>query len=137
MDPDSFPEDNDPETYAIIGVAMEVHRELGPGFLEPVYQQALALELDSQGIPYQKEVPLTISYKKSPLDCTYRADFICHDSIIIELKAVESLTAIHHAQVLNYLKATNFTRALLLNFASRSLQHQRFTHTPTQKKGSR
>ncbi|MEM7146245.1 MAG: GxxExxY protein [Verrucomicrobiota bacterium] len=129
MDPETFPE-KDPHTYAIIGAAMEVHRELGPGFLEPVYQEALSLELTSRNIPHLKEVTLEIAYKQATLKTTYRADFICHNSIILELKALDRLSSSHTAQVINYLKATNFPKALLLNFGASSLEHKRLIHTP-------
>jgi GxxExxY protein len=136
MDAESFPDiepnASDPETFAIIGAAMEVHRELGCGFLEPVCQEALALELSQRRIPFIKEAAVEIAYKGTTLATTYRTDFICHNSIILELKAVDSLTSPHRSQVINYLNATNFTRALLLNFGSKSLQHQRFAHTPHQ-----
>lgn len=94
------------EAYKIIGAAMAVHRELGAGFLEAVYQEALELELSDNNIPYQREVPLTILYKGNPLQKEYVSDFICFDKIIVELKAINSLEGIHEAQVINYLKAT-------------------------------
>jgi len=116
----------DPQTYAIIGAAMEVHRELGHGFLEPVYQEALALELEIRGVPFQHEVPLTIRYKGHILACKYRADFICYEStLLIELKAIEKLSSVEISQVINYLHATSITRALLLNFGAPSLQYER------------
>lgn len=115
----------DPETYAIIGAAMAVHRELGPGFLENVYQAALEQEFIAQGIPYEREKELPIHYRNTPLNVFYRADFICYNSVIIELKALGQLTAIEEAQVINYLKATHLQRALLLNFGTSSLQQKR------------
>jgi GxxExxY protein len=75
-----------PRTHAIIGAAMEVHRELGCGFLEPVYQEAMELELFDRAIPYQRQVELTVSYKNRPLRATYKADVICFDEVIVELK---------------------------------------------------
>lgn len=120
--------ERDPQTYAIIGAAIEVHKELGPGFLEPVYQAALQIELERRGVPYEREVPLTIHYKGEPLPCTYRADFICYGGIIVELKSIKKLTEIEHAQVINYLKATGHQRALLFNFGSTSLEHKRFAN---------
>src|SRR5712672_1964220 len=111
----------DPQTYAIIGAAMEVHREMGHGFLEAVYQEALAAELTSRQIPFQREAPLQVKYKNQPLACAYKADFICLGEILVELKAIEHLGNPEKAQVINYLNATRFTRALLINFGSPSL----------------
>ena len=116
---------SDPQTYAIIGAAMEVHRELGHGFLKAVYQEALAMELSSRKIPFQREVPLQVKYKNQPLACAYKADFICCDEILVELKAIEHLGNPEKSQVINYLNATKFTRALLINFGSPSLEYQR------------
>jgi GxxExxY protein len=115
----------DPQTYAIIGAAMEVHRELGHGFLEAVYQEALAVELTARKIPFQREAPLLVKYKGQPLACAYKADFICYGEILVELKAIERLGDPEKSQVINYLNATKFTRALLFNFGSPSLEYQR------------
>ena len=104
---------------------MAVHRELGHGFLEPVYQEALAIELCFHGIPYVKEPELSIIYRGVALNKTYKADFVCYDSIIVELKALSSLNNDHMAQVLNYLKATNLKVGLLINFGESSLKHTR------------
>lgn len=118
-------EDKDPQTYVIIGAAMEVHRQLGHGFLEAVYQEALAKELKLRNIPFEREVDLVISYKGEPLVSKYRADFICFGEVILELKAASRLTSADEAQVINYLKATGFHRALLINFGTSSLQYER------------
>jgi GxxExxY protein len=119
----------DPETYAIIGAAMEVDRQLGVGFLEAVYQEALMLELKARSIPFLREVELPIYYKSQPLMTHYRADFTCYSSVIVELKAIPHLTGIEEAQILNYLKATGFERGLLLNFGSASLEYKRFARS--------
>jgi GxxExxY protein len=116
----------DPRTYAIIGACMEVHRLLGPGFLEAVYQEALTRELTDQKVPFAREVPLQIAYKGRPLDCTYKADFVCFDGIVVELKALDALTGVEEAQVINYLKATGMELGLLINFGAPSLQYKRF-----------
>jgi len=105
---------------------MEVHRHLGPGFLEAVYQEALAIELTERGIPYRRELDLPVHYKGHRLSCTYRADFVCYDSVIVELKALQALSGVEEAQILNYLKATYLERGLLLNFGRPSLQFKRF-----------
>jgi GxxExxY protein len=115
----------DPQTRAIIGAAMEVHRELGHGFLEAVYQEAMAIELADRGIPFQREQELPIDFKGRRLPCRYRADFVCYDDIIVELKAQQSITGNDEAQLLNYLKATRLERGLLLNFGRPSLQFKR------------
>ena len=117
--------ERDPQTYAIIGAAMEVHRELGHGFLELVYQTALSLELQTRRIPYAPEVALQINYKGKLLTCAYRADFVCFKNIVVEIKAITQLTTADDAQLLNELKATGFQRGLLLNFGARSLEHRR------------
>jgi len=118
-------EQKDPQTYAIIGAAMEVHRVLGRGFLESVYSEALAAEFLLRNIPYLREAPLTVTYKQSALACRFRIDFLCFDRIIVEIKALQKLTAIEEAQVLNYLKVSGKSTALLLNFCGASLQHKR------------
>jgi GxxExxY protein len=120
----------DPRTFALIGAALEVHRVLGPGFLEAVYQEAFGKELFRREIPFRAEVELPVFYKAEKLSTTYRADFVCYDSVIVELKALKQLTIIEEAQVLNYLKATGFQLAMLFNFGARSLQHKRFVHSP-------
>ncbi|MBI1999940.1 MAG: GxxExxY protein [candidate division NC10 bacterium] len=116
----------DPRTFALIGAAMEVHRVLGAGFLEAVYQEAFAKELSRREIPFRAEAELPVFYKGEKLSTTYRADFICFESVVVELKAVKQLTIIEEAQLLNYLKATRFRVGMLFNFGAPSLQHKRF-----------
>ena len=96
------------ESYKIIGAAMEVHRELGPGFLEAVYQEALELEFQKQNIPYEREKLLNIFYKGVKLSKFYSADFVCYNKIILETKATNELSGGNESQVINYLKATDF-----------------------------
>jgi GxxExxY protein len=113
------------ETYRIIGAAMEVHKTLGCGFLESVYQEALEKEFILQNIPFAREVVLPIYYKNQLLQKTFIADFICFEKIIVELKSLSQLSNEHHAQVLNYLKATNYKIGLLINFGKQSLEYKR------------
>jgi GxxExxY protein len=104
------------ETFRIRGAVFEVSRQLGTGFLEAVYQEALALELESQGIPFAGSPALGIAYKGVLLAQTYRPDFVCFGSVILELNAVRELAPEHRAQVLNYLKASGLRVGLLVNF---------------------
>ena len=114
------------EAYQIIGACMEVHKELGCGFLEAVYQEALEKEFLIRSIPYQKEVILEIFYKGQLLQKSYKADFICFSNIILELKALSELTNQHEAQLLNYLKATQKPLGLLVNFGNTRFVYKRF-----------
>ena len=113
------------ETFNIIGAAMNVHRELGCGFLEAVYAEALEIEFAEQGVPYIREALLQIDYKGHILHKSYVADFICYDKIIIELKAISALENKFEAQVLNYLKATGYKLGILINFGEQSLKYKR------------
>jgi GxxExxY protein len=126
-------EEKDPQTHAIIGAAMEVHQQLGPGFLEAVYQEAFALELEASGIPFQREVELPVFYKGEKLGCCYRADFVCFGCIVVELKAIPTLSGIEKAQVLNYLRATALELGLLINFGRLSLEFQRLAYANSRK----
>jgi GxxExxY protein len=102
-----------------MGAAMEVWQELGTGFLEAVYHEALGLELTARGIPFEPEKDLLITYKNQPLKKTHKADFIAFGKIIVEIKAMDALFTRDEAQALNYLKATGFRLALLANFGGR------------------
>lgn len=123
-------EDRDPQTHAIIGAAMEVHTEMGAGFLESVYHEALAREFTLRGIPFAAEVELPINYKGERLVTFFRADFICFGEVVVELKALKTLSGIEESQLLNYLKATGNERGLLLNFGSSRLVVKRMVFTP-------
>ena len=115
----------DPQTYEVIGAAMEVHRELGNGFLEAVYQEALAIEMTKRNIPFGREVAVPVAYKGQRLQCSYRADFVCFGEVVVELKAISQLTGADDAQLINELKATAMNRGLLLNFGAPSLEYKR------------
>ena len=106
------------EVYAINGAMFEVYKTLGPGFLEPVYQEALAIEFVSKGIPFEREKPLELYYKDVLLEKRYVPDFVCFGQIILELKVLPKLTNIEVAQLLNYLKITRMRLGLLANFGS-------------------
>ena len=118
-------DERDPQTYAIIGAAMEIHRQLGHGFLEAVYQEAAVIEFPLKQIPSQREVALPVRSKNIPLPIHYRADFVCFSEIIVEFKALSRLSSVEEAQLLNYLKATGLKRGLLINFGTSSLQYKR------------
>ncbi|MBN1287691.1 MAG: GxxExxY protein [Anaerolineae bacterium] len=114
------------EAYKIVGAAMEVYNQLGNGFLEAVYQEALAIEFGLRGIPFQEQAPLTIQYKGQPLKQRYVADYIAYDKIIVEIKAIQQLGLNEQAQTINYLKTTDFQLGLLINFGSpRKLEYKR------------
>ena len=115
------------ESFKILKACFEVHNELGNGFLEPVYQEALELEFKSQKIPYEREKLLPIFYKGKILDKKYYADFVCYNDIVLELKAVSVVVKAHKAQVLNYLKAADKKLGYLVNFGNNSLTWERIT----------
>lgn len=117
------------EAYKIIGAAMEVHKELGPGFLEAVYQEALEIELHKQKIPYEREKLMNIFYRGIKLKKRYAADYVCYDKIIVEVKALSALSSDHESQILNYLKTTSLKLGLLINFGTKSLQYKRLVLT--------
>jgi len=108
---------------------MEVHREIGFGFLEAIYQCALALEFQSPTISFRAEVPLPVRYKGKLLTCGYRADFICYEDFLVETKAIAELTRSDDAQLINEFKATGLERGLLLTFGAASLQFKRLVRT--------
>jgi GxxExxY protein len=116
------------ETYQIIGAMMEVHKTLGCGFLEAVYQEALAIEFEKQKIPFVKEKKLILFYKGIQIEKFYIADFVCFDKIIVELKALSALTSTHDSIMINYLKATKLKVGLLANFGERSLKYKRLIY---------
>ena len=109
------------EVYAIIGAAIEVHRVLGPGFLEAVYQEAFEIELLERGIPFQPQKEMLIFYKGRQPRKTYMADAVCYNQVIVELKALTKLSGQEESQILNYLKATQFRVGVLINFGSADL----------------
>ena len=117
------------ESYKIIGAAMEVHKVLGTGFTEPVYQEALELEFQLRDIPYVREKNFQITYKGQILEKGFRPEFVCFDEIIVELKAVSDFTDEHYAQVYNYLKACQMDLGLLINFGKKSLEYKRIPCT--------
>jgi GxxExxY protein len=100
----------------VIGYAIEVHRHLGPGLLESVYEQCLSYELQQAGIPFQTQIPLPIEYKQVRLDCAYRIDMLIDNQLILELKAVEALLKVHDAQLLSYMKLAKVHVGILINF---------------------
>ena len=116
------------ESYKIIGACMEVHKTLGCGFLEPVYQEALSIEFQKQHIPFEKEKVLSIVYKDVELEKKYVTDFVCFGKIILETKAVKELCDNHRAQIINYIKATQMKLGLLVNFGETSLKYERFVN---------
>ena len=122
-------EPTDSRTFAIIGAAMEVHRVLGSGFLEVFYRDALAIEFGLRAIPFVAEAPCHVTYKTHPLRGHYRMDFVCFDSVVVELKARFGTGPAEQAQVLSYLAATGHQCGLLLNFGSAKLEYKRFILT--------
>jgi GxxExxY protein len=117
------------EVYTVVGAAMAVHRELGAGFLEGVYQEALEWELQLRRVPFESQKPLTILYKGHQLRKEYIADLVCYTQVIVELKALDQLSGREEAQILNYLKATGLRVGLLINFGTPAkLEWKRFVH---------
>ena len=114
------------ETYQILGAAMAVHRELGSGFTEKVYQAALEIEFQERGIPYEREVPLHAIYHQIELKAEFIPDFICYNRIVVEIKAVKELDDIHRSQTINYTEIAGLEVGRLLGFRAKSLQYERF-----------
>jgi GxxExxY protein len=112
------PQDNDPLTEKIIGFAIEVHRQLGPGLLESAYEQCLCYEFRENALGFRRQVPLPVVYKGVRLDCGYRIDLVVEGKVILELKTVERLVPVHEAQLLTYLKLSGVRTGLVLNFSS-------------------
>src|SRR5687767_326315 len=110
------PEEDDLLTRRVIGCAIEVHRALGPGLLESAYEQCMAHEMTLQEVDFRLQVPTPVEYKGLRLDCAYRADVIVQERLIVELKSVEALTALHHAQLLTYMRVSGAPIGLLINF---------------------
>ena len=125
--------ERDPQTYTIIGAAMEVHRQMGPGFLEAVYQEALALEFGLRTIPALREMELPVWYKGRRLICSYMADFVCYRRVILEVKAMKKITGVEEAQLLNYLKATRLEHGLLINFGAPQFELKRLIFSNSRK----
>jgi GxxExxY protein len=115
----------DVDTFRIIGAAMEVHRRLHRGLAEAIYCEALAIEFDLRSIPFEAQRPLTMAYKGHRLTGVYKVDFICFNSVIVEVKGVSGLTPADEAQLLNYLAMSGLERGLLMNFGARSLEYKR------------
>jgi GxxExxY protein len=114
--------ENDHLTEKVIGFAIEVHRQLGPGLLESAYEECLCYELEQSGLSFRRQVPLPVVYKAVRLDCGYRIDVVVEEQVILELKTVERLMPIHEAQILTYLKLSGLHTGLLLNFNSAVLK---------------
>ena len=113
------------ESFAIVGACMKVHRTLGAGFLEAVYEEALEREFQNQQIPFKRQVKLSLYYDNVLMKKQYRADFICYDEIIVEIKAVSLIPTAFYAQLQNYLKCTNIELGMLINFGTSSLTYKR------------
>jgi len=118
---------HDEITYKIIGCAMKVHRFLGNGFQEVIYQRALAIEMKKQGLAFQRELEIPLFYEEQPIG-SRRVDFLVEDAVMVELKALVRLEDVHLAQGLNYLVAYNVDRGLLVNFGAQSLEIKRLRH---------
>jgi len=117
------------EVYRIVGAAIDVSNTLGCGFLEAVYQEALEIEFQDSGVPFEAQKRIKIRYKNRTLNKDYIADFLCFDNIIVEIKAIKQITGIEEAQLINYLKATKLPLGLIINFGSAKLEWKRYANT--------
>ena len=117
-----MPYEHDPTSEAVIGSAINVHRTLGPGLLEKAYEECLCFELTLSGVPYRRQVPIPVTYKSVNLECGFRIDLLVANALVVELKAVESLSGLHTAQLLTYMKLSRCRTGLLLNFNSPRLR---------------
>jgi len=115
----------DPRTYAIVAAAKEVHDALGSGFLEPVYQEALAVEFGRQGVPFARQVALPVVYRGQPLNASFCADFVCFGTVLVEVEVREAVSEREEAWVVNGLKAARLEVGVVLNFGGASLEHRR------------
>jgi GxxExxY protein len=112
----TFSEKDDPLTYQIIGAAIMVHRVLGPGLLESVYEECLAYELNNRSLPFERQKPIPVIYGEVRLECGFRIDLLVNDEVVVELKTVENVLPIHEAQILTYLRLSGCRKGLLINF---------------------
>jgi len=117
------------ETYQIIRAAMNVSKELGCGFLEAVYQEAMQIEMEACAVPHEPQKKIAIHYRGQKLEKEYMADFFCFNNIVVELKAIKRITEIEEAQLLNYLKATKSPLGILINFGNPRLEWKRYANT--------
>ena len=116
--------------YPIVGAIYEVHKELGPGLNEYVYQEGLSMQLEDDGIEYEREKEFTPVYHSRLMNATYRLDFLCMDAIIVECKSVEKLTSEHRSQLFNYMRLTKKQAGILVNFATKSAVVERYFYNP-------
>jgi GxxExxY protein len=122
------------ESYAIMGACFEVYKDKGCGFVEPVYQECVAIEFEHCEIPFTEQYPLDLFYREKRLEHIYKPDFVCFGTIIVEIKAVHKLADEHRAQVMNYLKATGYKLGLLINFGHfPKLEYERIVATESRR----
>ncbi|MCA1811926.1 MAG: GxxExxY protein [Halobacteriales archaeon] len=119
-------ENTSPLTYAIIGAMQDIHSDMGPGFLEKSYQDAVEFAFNDRRIPFEREAAIPVAYRNRVLPTVYRADFVCDGKVLVELKAQTAMGAVEHAQIIHYLKASRLPVGLLVNFGEASLVFRRF-----------